>query len=213
VRSMTRILLVVAAVAVLPAAAACEKKVSVSIGSTPAASSASPTPATAGMKSYTNFDYGFGIRYPARLKKAAASSVAVSAGADAVFGVVFVDPATASGGATGRDLIKVSVYKLAQPIIGEHLPQFKAELEQALSEAQASDPSLQFTPLEPVIINGVPGYSSEMTMTVDGRTLDSITYFLVSGDYEYQLILQSTENKWSANRPDFEKAAQTFTVQ
>jgi hypothetical protein len=161
---------------------------------------------------YDNTDYGFSLEHQKRFAETSDTSYNATAGASAAFSIGFVDPDGAMSGDTGLDGILVSVYELPRTIKPAQVPQLRGVLEGVVTQLQKGQPDGVFQPLEDVTINGTPGFKLSYTMPSGSETLVADTYFLVKGDKEYQLTVQSAKENWDANRPALQQSVDSFTV-
>jgi hypothetical protein len=169
------------------------------------------TVTTGGTTSFSNDQYGFSFKIVDRFEKGDSAQFSQSTGA-ADFNVAFLDPDGAKAGDQSIDAFMVSVYVLKQEITPDLMPELKTELENALKQLAAADPSVQMQPLVDTTVNGVPGWKTDYTMNVNGAPVQDRAYFLVKGTNEYQITMQSSTDNWAKNEPDLQKAADSFTV-
>jgi hypothetical protein len=110
--------------------------------------------------------------------------------------------------------VQVSVYELAREIKPSEVPKIKSELQGIVDQLMSSLPAAKVVEkLSPVKVNGVPGFALKYTYTESGKTLTAVTFFLISGTYEYQITAQATTADWDSLKGELEAAVQSFTVQ
>ena len=166
---------------------------------------------TGGTTSYNNDQYGFSFQIADRFKEGDSASFSQSAG-NAAFNVGFLDPDGATSGGQIIDAFMTSVYVLNQEITPDLMPALRSELEKTLEQLAANDSSVQMQPLAETTVNGVPGFKTDYTMDMSGAPVQARTYFLVKGDTEYQITIQSSQENWPKNEPDLQKAVDSFKV-
>ncbi|MDZ7576634.1 MAG: PsbP-related protein [Candidatus Nanopelagicales bacterium] len=178
----------------------------------PSAPPASSSPAQSSLgNTYTNDKYGFSFDYPNQFRQIKATDWRAQAGAGSAESVAFFDTSGSKAGGQYRDAMVVNVYQLSQPITGENISLAESELEDSvLPQLRASDPTMQIGALQPVEINGIPGFVSDVSFVTDGTTIKSRAYFLFAGDIEYQILVQAADSKWAALQPTFEQMVQSF---
>ena len=92
------------------------------------------------------------------------------------------------------------------------MPQLKSQLEALLPQLKAGLQDATLSPLASTTVNGTPGFKIDYTYTSGGTGLQATTYFLIKGDKEYQLTIQSAAAKWSELQPLMAKTVDSFTV-
>ena len=161
---------------------------------------------------YTDSGYGFSFEYPSDWQVSSSADANVSGGAAPVAAVTVGDPEGARVDDTGLDIIMVRVYRLNAVVDESLLPEVLAELEPLVASLQAQDPSMVVEqPLTQTSVNGLPGF--QFTSTFDwesGIPMRTTSYFLFSGDTEYQLVVQATQDRWSDNQEVFAAFLSTF---
>jgi hypothetical protein len=165
-----------------------------------------------GPTSYVNKDYKFQLTYDSGLLGESTSvSTSSEAGGKSVFDIGFVDPKGTKTGGVYRDGLIVSVYKLTQTVTDSMLPLVKTELEGILPQLQQSLGSgTALGPLAQIDINGIKGFSSDATFTMDTVPFKATLYFLINGDLEYQVTAQAAESRWSTLGPVFKTMMESF---
>jgi hypothetical protein len=197
VRRFKVVVLVVALVAGLVSLAAC--------GSSSSQSTA--------LKTYSNSQYGFSLQYDPRFtENSGASAQSGPAGASAVFNIGFLDQKGTIADSKYVDGMLVAVYQLKQSIPPEQVPQVKSQLEALLPQLKAGLQDATLNPLESTTVNGTPGFKLDYTYTSSGTNLQATTYFLVKGDKEYQLTIQSAADKWSQLQPRMDETVRSFSA-
>jgi hypothetical protein len=199
---LTTALILTATIALVAAlAAGCSASVGSSSGSTD-------------LVTYDNAEYGFSLQHQERFSETGDTSYGTTGGSGAAFNIGFVDPegATTEGGTTGIDGILVSVYQMKQSIEPEQVPLLRDSLESVVAGLKKNQPDALFQPLEETTVNGTPGFKMAYTMPSGGEQLVAETYFLIKGDKEYQLTIQSAEENWEANKPALQQSVDSFTV-
>ncbi len=165
-----------------------------------------------GTTTYANDQYGFTITYDNQFSEGEPVEAA-SAGASAVFDVVFADKQGTVIADRYVDAIEVLVYELAREVKPAEVPKLKAEVQGVVDQLMTSTPSATVVePLEEVTVNGVPGFKFKYTYTEGDTELTAITYFLFKGKYEYEITAQTTSANWDALKGKLEAAVQSFTV-
>jgi len=165
-----------------------------------------------GTTTYTNDQYGFTITYDNQFSEGKPVEAA-SAGASAVFDVVFADKQGTVIADRYVDAIEILVYELAREVKPAEVPKLKAEVQGVVDQLMTSTSSATVVePLAGVTVNGVPGFTFKYTYTEGGTELTAITYFLFKGKYEYEITAQTTSANWDALKGKFEAAVQSFTV-
>lgn len=161
---------------------------------------------------YTNDQYGFSITVDPQFTQGEPRTQ-TSTG-EAAFSVIFADKDGARASDRYVDAVQVSVYELAREVDAAEVPGLKSEIQGVIDQLLSSAPSSEVVaPLEEVMVNGVPGFGLTYTYTDDGTEMTAVTFFLVSGTYEYQITAQAASENWGALKGKLEGAAQTFTVE
>jgi len=200
---LRRILALVLALAALTlTAAACSA--SVSTGS-------SATPSSSAGKTYTNAQYKFSITPDPALTQA--TSTGALSGSEA-FSTAFLDPSGTKLNGNYKDGVFVTVYKLTRSIPPSQIPKLKKEFTAVMGQQLASLESAKvIQPLRVTQLNGVPGFRMAYTFKDGSTALAAISYFLVKGQYEYQVLAQASQSTWTALSPKLESTVKSFTVQ
>lgn len=177
---------------------------------TPSGSSAGTSTASAGLVTYKNDRYHFAVSYDgSKFKETDQPSTNTSAGAKPVFRVGFA----CLSDDTGADAMLVSVYKLDIKITDENMDSFRKTLEQLLAAYQKSlGEEAQVGILNTVTINGVKGYTVEMRFIEGEQRLQTQMVFLASGDTEYLVQVQATEEDWQTLAPDYADMVKSFRI-
>jgi hypothetical protein len=161
---------------------------------------------------YRNDEYGFSMTY-AESYEQLQYEVGNTGGASSVFRVGFFDTEGTMVDGQPVDGLAVSVYDLRSEVAPEEVPQLEEEFQAVLSSMLSGfENAAVVDPLEAVEINGVPGFKFSYTYTSDGTAMRASTFFLVKGQYEYQLTAQASMDRWEEVSPELEAAAMSFTV-
>ncbi len=200
-----RILALVLALAALTlTAAACSA--SVSTGS-------SARPSSGAGKTYTNAQYKFSITPDPVFEQGKANDTS-AAGSSAVFDIAFADANGTKVGGSTVDGVQVSVYKLTRVLKASEIPKLKKEFAGVVNQLMSGLTAGKIVqPLSLAQINGVPGFRLAYTFKKDTTEIAAITYFLIKGQYEYQLTGQASQQTWPALSPKLESTVKSFTVQ
>ncbi len=163
-------------------------------------------------ETYTDSEYGFSFEYPSNWQAFAGAETAVGGGAEPVAAVTVGDPKGARAGDIGLDLFMVRVYQLNAVIDESLMPAVLGELEPLVAGLQSQDSSMVVEqPLTQTSVNSIPGYQCTWTFVgQDGTPMRTTSYFLFSGDIEYQLVVQSSEQNWAKNQTVFAAFLSTF---
>ncbi len=183
------------------ALAACSASVSTGDSSTPG-----------GSKTYTNDQYGFSLTYDTVFVQSEITGGA-SGGSGSVFDVVFADQEGAKIAGDLVDGLQVSVYKLARTVKPSEIAGLKQEFQSLVTDILGSVNGAKATaPLSPTEINGVPGYTFAYAYTEDSVAVTATTYFLLKGQYEYQVTEQASQENWTKISPQLQAAVDSFAV-
>ena len=165
-----------------------------------------------GPTTYTSKDYKFQLTYDTGvLTESTSLSSAGAAGGTSVFDVGFVNPKGTKSSGEYRDGLVISVYKLNATVTDAMLPAVKTELEGVLPQLQqALGTDAKLGSLSAVDINGVKGFSSDATFTLDKIPFQATLYFLVNGNLEYQVTAQAAVSKWATMQPVFKTTMDSF---
>jgi hypothetical protein len=167
-----------------------------------------------GLKTYSNSQYGFSLQYDSRFSEnSGASAQSGPAGASAAFNMGFLDEKGTIADKKYVDGMLIAVYQLKQSIAPDQVPQLKSQLEALMPQLKAGLQDSTLSPLKSATVNGTPGFQLDYTYTSSGQNLQATTYFLIKGDKEYQLTVQSAAGKWSQLQPLMAKTVSSFTVQ
>jgi hypothetical protein len=165
-----------------------------------------------GPATYTNKDFKFQLTYDSSLLTESTSlSSAGAAGNAAAFDVGFVNPNGTKSSGEYRDGLVVSVYKLTQTVTADMLPLVKTELEKILPQLEQSlGASTTLSALKEVDINGMKGFSSDASFTLDKIPFKATLYFLINGNLEYQVTAQASESNWDGMQSAFTAMMDSF---
>ena len=204
-----RILALVLALAALTlTAAACSASVSTGSSSTP---SGSATPGGSTGKTYTNAQYKFSVTPDPALTQA--TSTGALSGNEA-FSTAFLDPKGTKLNGSYKDGVFITVYKLARVLTPSEVPKLKKEFAGVMNQQLAAvDSAKVVEPLRVTQLNGVPGFRMAYTFKDGSTALAAISYFLVKGQYEYQVLAQASQSTWTALSPKLESTVKSFKVQ
>ena len=192
------------------ALAGCSANVSAGDGSSPSSSNGGTTTST---KTYANDQYGFAITYSDRFTQGKPVE-GTGAGGSSVLDVVFADKEGPVLSDRYVNAVQVSVYELAREVKPSEVPKLKAELQGIVDQLMTSLPVGKVVEkLSPVKVNGVPGFALKYTYKEGDTDLTAVTFFLVSGKYEYQITAQATSADWDSLKGELEAAVKSFTVQ
>jgi hypothetical protein len=187
------------------AAAACSASVSTGTSATPTTSSAG--------KTYTNAQYKFSIT-PDPVFTQGKASDSTSSGSSSVFDIAFADAKGTKVAGSYVDGVQVSVYKLTRALKPSEIPKLKKEFAGVVSQLMGGLTAGKIVqPLSLAQINGVPGFRLAYTYTRSTTDIAAITYFLIKGQYEYQVTGQASQSVWTALSPKLESTVKSFTVQ
>ena len=188
----------------------CSASVSTGTSASPTSSGGGTTTST---KTYSNSQYGFSITYSDRFTQGEPVA-GTGAGGSSVLDVVFADKSGPVVSGRYVNAIQVSVYELAREVKPSEVPKIKSELQRIVDQLMASLPSAKVVEkLSPVKVNGIPGFALKYTYAEGGTDLTAVTFFLLSGKYEYQITAQATTADWDALKGELEAAVKSFTVQ
>jgi hypothetical protein len=165
-----------------------------------------------GPTTYTSKDYKFQLTYDSSmLTESTSLSSAGAAGNKSAFDVGFVNPKGTKSSGEYRDGLVVSVYKLTQTVTDAMLPAVKSELEGILPQLEQSLGSdAKLGSLSAVDLNGIKGFSSDATFTLDKIPFKATLYFLINGNLEYQVTAQAAESKWTTMQSVFKTTMDSF---
>lgn len=181
-------------------------------GTSTTLSSTTTVAASAGAtKIYEDATYHYALDYPKDWQFTEDVSVTGSAGGSAVKTVGVFDPKGDRNGDTLLNGLAVSIYKLNTTVDKSLMPAFKDELSSAMPslEGRLTDP-VAVEALRETSINGVAGFETTYTFSSGGKTLRSRMLFLVKGDIEYQITVQSTESSWQKELPKLKLVLNSF---
>lgn len=183
------------------AAAACSASISTGGSSTPG-----------GSKTYTNDQYGFSLTYDTVFTQGE-STGGTETGSGSEFDIAFADTGGAKIGGKYVDCVQVSVYKLARAVKPAEMPKLKTEFKGLVDQMMGSLTGADVTePLSLAQINGLPGFSFGYAYTEDSVAVTAKTYFLIKGQYEYQVTEQASQENWAELSPLLQAAVDSFTV-
>jgi len=196
------IIVLVTLVGLALASAACSGSVSTG------GSSASP----AGTRTYSNAQYGFSITYGPDFKQGTTSGGS-SSGSGSIFDIAFAYMSGAKQGTSYTDGVQVSVYKLAHSVKPAEVPKLKKEFAGLVGNLMGSLSGAKVSQkLSLAQINGVPGYKLGYVYTQNGTPIAAVTYFLLKGQYEYQVTGQAGKDDWATASPKIQAVVESFTV-
>jgi hypothetical protein len=168
---------------------------------------------TTSTKTYTNDQYGFSITYSDQFTQGEPVA-GTGAGGSSVFDVVFADKDGPVVADRYVDAVQVSVYELAREVEASDVPELKPELQGIVDQMMSSMPGAEVVEeLTETEVNGIPGFALKYTYTEEDTPITAVTFFLFSGQYEYQITAQATTEDWATMKEPLEAAVQSFTVQ
>ena len=186
------------------AAAACSASVS---------TGPSVSPSSSAGKTYTNAQYKFSIT-PDPVFTQGKASDSTSSGSSSVFDIAFADAKGTKVAGSYVDGVQVSVYKLTRALKPSEIPKLKKEFAGVVNQLMSGLTAGKIVqPLSLAQINGVPGFRLAYTYTQGTTDIAAITYFLIKGQYEYQVTGQASQSVWTALSPKLESTVKSFTVQ
>ena len=162
-------------------------------------------------KTYEDATYKYAFEYPKDWQFTEDVSVEGSAGGSSAKTVGVFDPQGDRKGDTLQNGVAISIYQLTTTVDESLMPAFKDELTSALPglEAQLAD-LVTVEPLRDTSINGVPGFETTYTFTSGDKSLRSRMLFLVNGDFEYQITVQSVDGSWQKELPKLNVVLNSF---
>jgi hypothetical protein len=199
VRTKSLVILLVAAVGAL-ALSGCKASVSVSTSSGP--------------KTYTNHQYGFSMTYDSMFRQGSPAA-ASGAGGSSVFDVGFANPDGAKVNGKYVDSLEIAVYKLLRVVQPREVTsaKVKQEFDGVVTQMMGGLSSAAILePLTATEVNGTPGFAFSYTFSDGDTTLKAVTYFLIKGQYEYQITAQATTTHWDGVKSKLQSAVASFKV-
>lgn len=162
-------------------------------------------------KAYEDAAYHYAIDYPKDWQFTEDVSVTGSAGGSSAKTVGVFDPKGDRNADTLLNGVAISIYKLSTTVDDSLMPAFKDELASALPqlEGQLTD-MVTVEPLRDASINGVSGFETTYMFKNGGKTLRSRMLFLVKGDIEYQITVQSVDGSWQKELPKLNLILNSF---
>lgn len=183
------------------AAAACSASISSGSSSTPG-----------GSKTYTNDKYGFSLTYDTVFTQGE-STGGTETGSGSDFDIAFADTGGAKIGGKYVDCLQVSVYKLARAVKPAEIPKLRTEFKGLVDQMMGRLSGAGVTePLRLAQINSLPGFSFGYAYTEDSVAVTAKTYFLLKGQWEYQVTEQASQDNWTGLSPQLQAAADSFTA-
>lgn len=172
--------------------------------------SACGTPA--GPQSYVDATYGYTFDYPGGWKLVDSGTPDATSGAGAASIVTVGDPKGAKVDDTGLDLLMVQIYPLSITFDETMMPDALAALEPLMADLQSQDPTWKVEkPLTETKVGGAPGYVTTATFDwQDGTPVRTTSYFIFSGNVEYQLVLQAAVENWTKDQAVFDAFLSSF---
>lgn len=182
-----------------------------SVSSTTASSATTVLASAGATKAYEDAAYHYAFDYPKDWQFTEDVSVTGSAGGSSAKTVGVFDPKGDRNGDTLLDGVAISIYELTTTVDESLMAAFKDELASALPtlEGQLTDP-VTVEPLRDTSINGVPGFETTYMFNNGGKTLRSRMLFLVRGDIEYQITVQSVDGSWQKELPKLNVVLNSF---
>jgi hypothetical protein len=166
----------------------------------------------AGVKTYSDPQYGYSFEYPGDWQLAAGDGAGVQVGADAASADTVGDPNGARIGSTGLDLVMVRVYKLNQVFDESMLPDILSYIEGLLVDLGSEDPSWQTeVPLTQTTVGGATAYMTSAGFDWDADTpMRTTSYFIFAGELEYQVVVQAAAENWETDQAVFDAVLASF---
>jgi hypothetical protein len=166
-----------------------------------------------GPQTYTNDKYGFTITYDPMFVKGAPEDGA-SSGGSSVFDIAFADANGAQVDDKYVDGIEVSVYKLTRAVKAAEVPKLKQEFQNVVNQMlKGLSGATAVKPLATVTLGGAPGFKLTYIYNQGSTSIAAITYFLVKGQYEYQLTAQASQQNWNKLSSKLQAAVESFRLQ
>jgi hypothetical protein len=164
------------------------------------------------VKTYLDPDYGYSFDYPSAWKLVDSGGPDATSGATAASIITVGDPDGAMVDGTGLDLIMVQIYQLNATFDETMMPDALAALEPLMADLQSQDPSWKVEkPLTETTLGGAPGYVATSTFSwEDGTPVTTTSYFIFSGQIEYQLVLQAASANWANDQAVFDAFLASF---
>jgi hypothetical protein len=182
--------------------------------STAATTAGSETTVSVGsdsLKPYSNAEYGYSFNYPEAWEIQEGTSADVSAGGTAVASVGVFDPDGAVVDDTYVDIAEISVYELTVTIDDSVMAEIKTEVEAVLSSLETQAPDIETVEgLAETTVNGMKGFTVTYSLTKSGAPVTTTLYFLFSGNMEYQVTVQASQDNWDELKPTFSALVASF---
>jgi hypothetical protein len=161
---------------------------------------------------YLDPDYGYSFDYPSTWKLVDSGAPDVTSGAGAVSIITVGDPNGAKVDGTGLDLMMVQIYKLSVTFDETMMPDALAALEPLMADLQSQDPTWKVEQdLTETTLSGAPGYVAKSSFEwEDGTPVKTTSYFIFSGNIEYQLVLQAASESWQNDQAVFDAFLASF---
>jgi PsbP len=165
-----------------------------------------------GSIAYTDDQYRFALSYDAALTPTTHVTPAVSGSDMPAYVVAFLDPVAPRVGDRYVDGVWVAVMRLSA---GAHWPPASAvapELRRRLSATVVGDLHGSVTQALTRTANGRPAWVVGYDYRLGDTPVRALTYVIVTGDYEYQVTLQTAAARWPAMLPRLARSVDSFTV-
>jgi hypothetical protein len=160
---------------------------------------------------YDDAGLGFSFVYPAGWKLTESAAVGHNIGGAPLKTVGAFDPTGNRKDEILLEGVSVSVFNLGVGVTDEHLPTFRAEVEDKVSLLQAGlSKVIILEPLRETTVGYEPGFETTFTFDHQGRRLRTRLVFVVSGDLEYQLVSQAADASYDTSRPQLDMVVDSF---
>jgi hypothetical protein len=164
-----------------------------------------------GVKTYSNGQYSYSFQYPDTWEIEEGTSADVSAGGSAVASLGVYDPNGAVAQDTYIDMALVSIFKLKVTVDSSMMSQIKTEVESVLDSLKSQTPDIKTVEdLSETTVNGMSGYTVTFSLTKNGTPVTTTLYFLFSGNMEYQVTVQGSQENWDKLKPVFAAMIASF---
>lgn len=174
-------------------------------------SSSASTAEDSSLKTYSNGEYSYSFKYPDTWTLQEGSTADVSAGGTSVADVGLYDPKGTIAQDTYIDMAQISVYKLNVTVDDSVMADIKTEVENVLSSLESQAGEIKTVEaLAETTVNGMAGFKITYSLTKENAPVVSTLYFLFSGNMEYQVTVQASQENWAAKKPIFDALIASF---
>jgi hypothetical protein len=172
-----------------------------------------------GVKTYTDTDYGYSFEYPAgwtlKVFEVTPETIPDSGGKPTlntrVSDVAVINHKGADAGGEYLDMVEVKVIYQGQPVEESDLPRIKSNIESASSTFDSDVTDVKrVEPVTEASIGGMIGFKITDSYIKSGVPAVTSLYILFSGAMEYHVLVQASEENWSANQPVFDAILASF---